>query len=167
MSPQSSSLGLIGGDFFKDSTTRSGFRSGIYRPEDNAYIRNYAENIENFYYTGNSFTYPSTSSAPAYLSGIFIKPELDRIYACSGSTQDTNGSVSTDNSIHMNYFGQNGKVSTITSSTTKQVTKWITKNSCSISKTISSIVKIVNIFGIISNKSIIFWTIYSRSKSRS
>jgi len=126
MSPQSSSLGLIGGDFFKDSTTRSGFRSGIYRPEDNAYIRNYAENIENFYYTGNSFTYPSTSSAPAYLSGIFIKPELDRIYACSGSTQDTNGSVSTDNSIHMNYFGQNGKVSTITSSTTKQVTKWIT-----------------------------------------
>jgi hypothetical protein len=126
MSPQSSSLGLIGGDFFKSSTERTGFRSGIYRPEDNAYIRNYAENIDNFYWTGNTFTYPSTITDPDYLSGIFIKPELDRIYACGGSTQDINGSVSTDNSIYMNSFNENGKVSSITSPTTRQVTRWIT-----------------------------------------
>lgn len=126
MSPQSSSLGLIGGDFFRSSTLRSGFRSGIYRPEDNAFIRNYAENIDNFYWTGNTFTYPSTSTAPAYLSGIFIKPELDRIYACGGSTQDINGSFSTDNAIYMNSFGENGKISTINSSTTEQLVTWIT-----------------------------------------
>ena len=127
MSPQSSSLGLIGGDLFKSSTLRSGFRSGIYRPEDNAFIRNYAENVDNFYYTGNSFTYGTTVfSDPFSLSGIYIKPELDRIYACSGSASDSNNSVTSDNTMHLKYFSQNGKVSSITSPITTRKVAWIT-----------------------------------------
>jgi hypothetical protein len=124
MSPQNSTLGLMGGDF-KSTFNRAGQRSGIYRPEDNAYISNYVDGIDNFFYTGD-FTYAS-SPAPSYLSGIFIKPELDRLYACGGSTEDTNGSLSTDNSIYANVFGENGKLLTVTSpSLFKQPVSWVT-----------------------------------------
>lgn len=126
MSPQSSSLGLIGGDFFKHSDSRSGFRSGIYRPEDNAFIRNYAENIDNFYYTGNKFTYPNTTGNPNYLSGIYIRPQLDRIYACGGNSGDLNGALSTDNQISLKYLTENGKISSITSTTAGKKITWIT-----------------------------------------
>ena len=53
MSPQNSTLGLMGG-VFKSTFNRAGQRSGIYRPEDNAYIRNYVDRIDNFFYTINN-----------------------------------------------------------------------------------------------------------------
>jgi hypothetical protein len=55
MSPQNSSLGLIGsvGSSSIINRSRYPYTSGMYRPEDNAYFRQYVtENIRNFQYTG-------------------------------------------------------------------------------------------------------------------
>lgn len=101
MSPQNSTLGLMGG-VFKSTFNRAGQRSGIYRPEDNAYIRNYVDRIDNFFYTGNTITYPGTSNNPTALSSFIIRPggnsafEDNRafnpqIISCSGF--DTDGII--------------------------------------------------------------------------
>lgn len=123
MSPQNSTLGLIGGDF-QYSTVRSGFKSGMYRPEDNAYIRNYAEMVDNFFYTGNVFTY-SGSNAPNYLSGIFIDQSLTRLFSCGGYTVDNSLVPSTDNSVYLNLFSEEGRVLSLGTSS-KRTLPWIT-----------------------------------------
>ena len=125
MSPQSSSLGLIGGDFFKYPYFRVRNKSGIYRPEDNVYVKNYAGNIDSFYYAAQFF-YGTSTYDPTSLSGIYIKPELDGIYACGGSTSDANKSITTDNGIYLKYFSKNGRVSSITSEIDMQPVAWIT-----------------------------------------
>jgi len=123
MSPQNSTLGLIGGDF-QYSTVRSGFRSGMYRPEDNAYIRNYAEMVDSFFYTGNVFTY-SGADAPNYLSGIFIDQSLTRLFSCGGYTVDNVLVPSTDNSVYLNLFSEEGRVLSLGTSS-KRSLAWIT-----------------------------------------
>lgn len=127
MSPQNSTLGLMGGDF-KSTFNRAGQRSGIYRPEDNAYIRNYVNRIDNFFYTGNSFTYTGTSS-PSTLSSIFIRPNNTQLFSCSGFDTDGQRTVSNDSSaIFSNTFTKAGQISTL-SSTTKKPTAWQTGGS--------------------------------------
>lgn len=123
MSPQNSTLGLMGGDF-QYSTVRSGFRSGMYRPEDNAYIRNYAEMVDNFFHTGNVFTYPG-SNPPLQLSGIFLDSSSSRLFSCGGYTVDNSTLPSTDNSIYLNNFGGSADISTL-GPTTKKTLAWIT-----------------------------------------
>lgn len=123
MSPQNSTLGLIGGDF-QYSTVRSGFRSGMYRPEDNAYIRNYAEMVDNFFYTGNVSTYPGYYP-PESLSGIFVDPSLQRLFSCGGYTEEMTNVTSTDNSIYFNLFSEEGNVSSL-GATSKKSLSWIT-----------------------------------------
>lgn len=131
MSPQNSTLGLIGGNF-ESTSFRSRFRSGIYRLEDTAYIRNYAENIDNFYYTGTKFSYPDTTSDPSYLSGIWIRPDLSAMHYCSGSISDTPGSVSTENMIGFNYFQSAlGDISNLSTSTSSRYIPWVTGTSSS------------------------------------
>lgn len=124
MSPQNSTLGLMGGDF-QYSTIRSGFKSGMYRPEDNAYIRNYAEMVDNFFYTGNVFTYPNTTNNPNYLSGIFVDPSLTRLFSCGGYTVDNSLVASTDNSVYLNLFSQEGRISSLGTSSNRAL-PWIT-----------------------------------------
>lgn len=130
MSPQNSTLGLIGGNF-DDHKFRSKFRSGVYRPEDNAYIKNYAGNIDNFYFSNSKFTYSDTIS----LSGIFVQPDLNAIHFCSGSTSSLTrnssavfaSSITSYNIIGTNIFsGGKGDISNLSSSTSSKYILWKT-----------------------------------------
>lgn len=141
MSPQNSTLGLMGG-VFKSTFNRAGQRSGIYRPEDNAYIRNYVDRIDNFFYTGNTITYPGTSNNPTALSSFIIRPVGNstfgdnkgfnpQIISCSGFDTDGIISVTLDSSALFSTVILKEASTGIETfhSTTKKPTAWQTGGS--------------------------------------
>lgn len=123
MSPQNSTLGLIGGNF-SSTSLRASQRSGIYRPEDNAYVRNYMSMVDNFEYTERNFTY-SGINKPTFLSAIFIRPDNTQLFSCGGYVVDGTTSSSTDNSIYSNSFTEAGNISTLSNTSTYKPISWI------------------------------------------
>ena len=134
MSPQNSTLGLMGG-VFKSTFNRAGQRSGIYRPEDNAYIRNYVDRIDNFFYTGNTLTWSDSSNDPITLSSFFIRPNDNlgntQIISCSGFDTDGQRGFNNDSSALFSNTINRAASTGIEglSSTTKKPTAWLTGGS--------------------------------------
>lgn len=118
MSPQSSTLGRITGSSTGITRTSS---SGMYRPEDNAYYKQWAnkKDLKYFKFTNKKFTFSAEEITDA--SGFYLKEDLSKIFFCSGNYDTLTGTAglgflfndNNSNCIGSKSFGVNGNISTL------------------------------------------------------
>jgi hypothetical protein len=119
MSPQKSILGLIGTAPSIIYRSRLEFLSGMYRPEDNAYYRNYITgDIDSFMYSAEILPFNS-GNYPSYASGMYIrKDDRRQIYFCGGVDNAFNG---LDNSLYQRTLNSTSSLIDGTTSTSSRV----------------------------------------------
>ena len=117
MSPQRSTLSRIGSDYTApvDIRAQRQYRSGMYRPEDNAYIQNYVgqDNLKHLFYTdcSNAITGVSPST------GMFVRPDNSTLFVTNSYEDPLNEVYDTSNAI-VAYSLINGSIKSLSSSVT-------------------------------------------------
>jgi len=122
MSPQRSTLSRIGSDYTTpvDIRAQRRYRSGMYRPEDNSYIQNYArqDNLKHLFYTdcSNAITgvRPST--------GMFVRPDNSTLFVTNSYEDPNNEVYDTYSDNIVAYSLTDGSIKSLSSSTTKKLT---------------------------------------------
>jgi len=119
MSPQRSTLSRIGSDYTApvDSRAQRRYKSGMYRPEDNAYIQNYAkqDNLKHLFYTDCSDSVYNNN--PGTVTGMFVKPDDSTLFVTGANADPFYEYPSADNSITSMPLN-NGSIESISASTT-------------------------------------------------
>jgi hypothetical protein len=124
MSPQRSTLSRIGSDYTApvDIRAQRQYRSGMYRPEDNSYIQNYAkqDNLKHLFYTDCSDLI--SSSTPDYVTGMFVKPDNSTLFVSGGYPTPNAENSGDDNSI-VSMPLDNGSIKSISTLTPFEIKK--------------------------------------------
>jgi hypothetical protein len=119
MSPQRSTLSRIGSDYTApvDSRAQRQYKSGMYRPEDNAYIQNYArqDNLKHLFYTECSNSVFNNN--PGTVTGMFVRPDDSTLFVTGANGDPFFEYPSADNSITSMPLN-NGSIKSISASTT-------------------------------------------------
>jgi hypothetical protein len=114
MSPQRSTLSRIGSDYTApvDIRAQRQYKSGMYRPEDNAYIQNYAkqDNLKHLFYT--EYINVNSSNSP---TGMFIRPNDSQLFLTSAWDGPVTDFISTSNEIEA-FTLSDGSIKSLTSS---------------------------------------------------